>query len=391
MKKKIVILGSTGSIGKTALSIISKEKKKFDIKLLSTNVNVEEIIEQAKKFNVKNIIIADHSRYLFAKNKYKKLKINFYNSFSIIDKIFKPKEIFYSLIAIVGLSGLLPTISIIKFTNNIAIANKESIICGWNLIKKDLIKYNTNFIPIDSEHFSIYILLKNLNVEDVEKIYITASGGPFLKKKTINKKKIKLNQALNHPTYKMGKKISIDSSTLMNKVFEIIEARKLFDINYNQIEILTHPKSYIHSIISFKNGVSKILIHEPDMKIPIFNSIYNNSKIKIHFNPINLKILNNLELNKVNRNQFPLTKILNKFNKKNLSNSLYETIIVTVNDFFVQQYINNKIDYQQLINLINKMLNKPYFLKYRKIEPANIQQIHDLNKYVSSKLTILSI
>ena len=189
----------------------------------------------------------------------------------------------------------------------------------------------------------------------------------------------------------MGKKISIDSSTLMNKVFEVIEAKKIFNINYNQIEILTHPKSYIHSIISFKNGVSKILIHEPDMKIPIFNSLYNNSKIKINFHPINLKILNNLELNKVNRKQFPLIKILNKFYKKNLSNSLYETIIVTVNDFYVQQYINNKIDYQQLINLINKTLNKPYFLKYRKIEPVNIQQIHDLNKYVSSKLTILSI
>ena len=179
MKKNIVILGSTGSIGLNTLSIIRKDKKNFNIKLLSTNKNIKKIIQQAKEFNVKNVIINNRKKYLIAKKKYKKLDINFNNSFLIIDDIFRRKEINYSMISIVGMDGLKPALLLVRYSKNIAIVNKEAIICGWNLIKQKIKKYKTNFIPIDSEHFSIYSLLENHDSDSIDKIFITASGGPF--------------------------------------------------------------------------------------------------------------------------------------------------------------------------------------------------------------------
>ena len=182
MKKKIIILGSTGSIGQNTLSIIKKDKKKFNVQLLSTNKNINKVFQQAREFNVKNIIINDYDKFILAKKKYNKHDIKFYNSFSIIDKLFNKKEIFYSMISIIGIDGLKPSLKLIKYSKNIAIVNKESIICGWSLIKNKLIKYKTNFIPIDSEHFSIYSLIENNQKNNIEQLYITASGGPFLKK-----------------------------------------------------------------------------------------------------------------------------------------------------------------------------------------------------------------
>ena len=199
-KKQIAILGSTGSIGKTTYKIILKNKKTFEIKLLTTNTNYKLIINQAKKLNVKNILISDNKNYLIAKKKYKKTKIKIYNSFKEIKKIFK-KKIDYTMCAISGLEGLEPTLDSIKYSKRVAIANKESIICGWNLIKNKLNKYKTQFIPIDSEHFSIYQLIKGQENKNIKKIIITASGGPFLNKKIKN---VSLSDALKHPNCKMG-------------------------------------------------------------------------------------------------------------------------------------------------------------------------------------------
>tara|TARA_B100001057_G_scaffold455497_1_gene502100 strand:- start:3044 stop:4198 length:1155 start_codon:yes stop_codon:yes gene_type:complete len=384
MKKKIVILGSTGSIGKNTINIIKKDKKNFNIKLLSANKNISELVKQAKEFKVKNIIINDYDKFILAKKKYRKSKINFYNSFSIINKLFKKKELFYSMIAIVGIDGLEPSINLVKYSKNIAIVNKEAIICGWNLIQEQLKKFNTNFIPIDSEHFSIYSLLKNQN-DLVDKIFITASGGPFLNKSLKNVKK---KDALLHPNWKMGKKISIDSSTMMNKVFEVIEAKKLFNLSYKNISILTHPKSYVHAIIIFKNALIKMLIHEPDMRIPIRNSLYTVIEKKLFSHNLNLSILNNLDLKKINRRKFPLTKLLNNLSEKN---SLYETILITINDYFVSKFLNNKIDYNDMIFQIYKHSNSKEFIKFNKIEPKKISDIYDLRDYVSLKLDRLSV
>ena len=213
MIKKIIILGSTGSIGKNTIKIIKKDKKNFDIKLLSTNTNVKDLVKQAKEFKVKNLIINNFSKYVEAKKKYKHLKIKFYNSFSVLDNLYKKKEIYYTMISIVGLDGLKPSLQLIKYSQNIAIVNKESLICGWNLIKKNLTKYKTNFFPIDSEHFSIFSLIENKDVKTIDKIYITASGGPFLNHSNSQLSNVTLKDSLNHPNWSMGKKISVDTQT----------------------------------------------------------------------------------------------------------------------------------------------------------------------------------
>ena len=388
MKKKIAILGSTGSIGKSLLDILKNDKKNFEIVLLAANKNLNELIKQVKLFNVKNIIISDYKTFLKAKKTFKNKKIKIFSNFSNLKIIFKNKKIDYIMSSITGLDGLVPTIKVIKFCKTIAIANKESIICAWDLIKKELKRNKTNFIPVDSEHFSIWSLLSNNNFSSIKKIHITASGGPFIKFNLKEFKKIKLKDALKHPNWSMGKKITIDSATMMNKVFEVIEARHMFNLHYKNISILTHPKSYVHAIVNFNNGLTKLLIHEPNMKIPIHNSIYHTSDKKILSKPINLKILNNLEFNKVNPKKFPLTKIISLLPEYN---SLYETALVTINDYFVKKFLYNKINYLKMINLINYHIHTKSILKLREFSIKNIQDIYKIRNYVSLKLDKLGV
>ncbi|MFL2901483.1 MAG: 1-deoxy-D-xylulose-5-phosphate reductoisomerase [Candidatus Pelagibacter sp.] len=387
MMKKIAILGSTGSIGETTLKIIKKDKKNFKINLLTTNRNINKIFKQAKDFRVKNIIISDLSSYKKAKIKFKRSNINIYNSFDSLNKIIKTKNDLV-MSSITGLNGLLPTLKSIKHTKKILIANKESIICGWNLINKELKKYNTNFVPVDSEHFSIWSLLQNYNSNDIDKIFITASGGPFLKLPKKKFSNISVKKALNHPNWSMGKKITIDSATLMNKVFEVIEAKNIFNLDYDKISILTHPKSYLHAITKFKNGLTKLLLHDPDMKIPIYNSIYTSNVKSLKTPKLNFKILNNLELRDIDTKKFPLVKLLDKLPSHS---SLYETILITVNDYLVFKFLDKKINFQKLINLINRISNFKEFQKFKKIKPKSIDDIYELRDYVSLKLDSLGI
>ena len=388
MKKKIIILGSTGSIGQNTLKIIESNKNNFQVILLSTNKNFNRIFKQAKKFKVKNIIINNFNQYLKAKEKFKRSNIRIFNKFDNIDKIIKKSNIYYSMIAISGLDGLKPTLQLTKYSKNLAVVNKEALICGWSLIKKGLKKYKTNFIPIDSEHFSIFSVIKNFKTEQIDKIFITASGGPFLNypKKKLNR--IKLEDALKHPNWNMGKKITVDSATLMNKVFEVIEAKNIFNLDYKKIFILTHPKSYIHAIVKMKNGLTKIIAHDPDMKIPIYNSIYLSKKKYIKSHSINFKILNDLQLKKVDVNQFPLVKLLKNLPK---NSSLYETVLITVNDYLVQEFLNRRIKFNNLINLIYKISNLKEFKKFKKIKPQKVEDIYLLRDYVSSKMDSLGI
>ncbi len=387
MKKKIAILGSTSSIGKSLLNIIKKDKKNFKIELLTANTNYKDLITQASKFKVKNIIITDSNCFEKTKAICKNKKINIFQNFESLKKIL-PKKIDYVMSAISGIGGLLPTHKIINRTKLIAIANKEAIVCGWPLIKKELTKNKTKFIPVDSEHFSIFSLLHDTNKNEIEKIYITASGGPFINLPKNQFKKIKLNDALKHPNWSMGKKITIDSATLMNKVFEVIEAKNIFNIDYDKISILTHPKSYVHTIIKFKNGLSKFLIHEPDMTIPIYNSVYFEKNKDIKSNPLNFKTLNNLNLQKVEKNKFPLVRLIDKLPKRS---SLFETVLITINDYLVYKFLDKKINFQELTKLINKISNLKEFQKFKKIKPRNIKQIYNLRDYVHLKLNTLGI
>ena len=387
MKKKIAILGSTSSIGKSLLSIIKNDKKKFEIKLLTANTNYKDLIKQAKKFNVKNIIITDPNSFNKAKIYCRNKNLNVYQNFNDLKKIL-PKKLDYVMSAISGIGGLIPTFEIINRTKIIAIANKEAIICGWEFIKKELKRNKTKFIPVDSEHFSLWSLLQNSKTNDIEKIYITASGGPFLNLPKKSFSKITVRKALNHPNWKMGKKITIDSATLMNKVFEVIEAKNIFDIPYKKISILTHPNSYIHSIIKFKNGLTKILAHDPDMRIPIFNSLYLNKSQITRTKPVNLHFLNNLKLKNVNTRKFFLTKTIANLPQKS---SLYETILITVNDYLVFKFLENKISFKDLMQMIQKFSNLKEFQKFKKIKAKNIEDIYRLRDYVSLKMNSLGI
>ena len=377
MKKKIAILGSTGSIGKTLIEIIKKDKKNFKIELLTADTNIQEILKQAKNLNVKNIIITNKKSYL--KLKKKKLKnISIYNNFNSFNNIFK-KKIDYVMVSISGIYGLDPTLNIIKYTKKIAIANKEAIICGWHLIKKNIDKYKTSFVPVDSEHFSVFYALKGNTISNIEKIYLTASGGPLNNIPKNKFKSIKISEAINHPNWKMGKKISVDSATMMNKVFEIIEAKKIFNLKYEKLDILVHPSSYIHAITKFNDGMIKIIAHDTNMKIPIFNSLYENPKKKIKTETLNLKKLNFLDFKKVDMDKFPSIKIIKKLKNKD---SLLETIIVLANDELVKLFLLKKINFNDIINTLLKLINMNKFKKYSQKNPGNINTIFFLNNYI---------
>ena len=382
MKKKIAILGSTGSIGKTLFNILLKEKKNFEIVLLVANKSHKVLMKQAKAFNVKNLIITNKKNYEILKKETLKTNIKVFNDFTQMNKIFK-KKIDYILSSISGIQGLEPTTKIIKFTKKIAIANKESIICGWNLIQTELKKHKTEFIPVDSEHFSIWYGLKNFKTINLEKVFLTASGGPFYKTTLNNFEKIKISDALNHPNWKMGKKISIDSATMINKVYEVIEAKKVFNIGYQKIKILIHPKSYIHAILKFNNGLTNIIVHDTTMKVPIFNTLFLNSNRKLKTNKINTKILNNLNLNNVNVTRYPMVKLLN-FLPDN--HSLFETVIVAANDKLVELFLSNKIKFTDIQKKLFKTIKQKEFQKFKKILPLNISDITNLNNYVRLKI-----
>ena len=384
MKKKIAILGSTGSIGKTLIELIKKDKKNFKVVLLTADKNYEKILKQAKIFDVKNLIITDRKSYL--KLRKKKIKnIRIFNNFNSFNTIFK-KKLDYAMSSISGIYGLEPTIKIIKHTKKIAIANKEAIICGWHLIKKDLKKYKTSFIPVDSEHFSIFYSLSGNKISNIEKIYLTASGGPL---NNIPKKKlktVKISEAINHPNWKMGKKISVDSATMMNKVFEIIEAKKLFNLKYKALDVLVHPSSYVHAITKFKDGMINIIAHDTNMKIPIFNSLYDKKDKKISTNQLDIKKLNFLNFKKVDTSKFPSIKIIKKLQNKE---SLLETIIVLANDELVNLFLLKKINFTDIVNILQKLINMREFKIYNNRKPGNINSIISLNNYIRTKVNKL--
>ena len=380
MKKKIAILGSTGSIGRITFNIIKKNRKEFELVLLTTNKNIKEISKQARELQVKNILINSKTHYLKFKKNSKNKKVNIYNDFQSFNKKFKNK-IDYTMCAISGLAGLKPTLDLIRFSKKIAIANKESIICGWNLIKKELTKNKTEFIPVDSEHFSIRSLLKGSNKLNVEHIFITASGGPFLNLPINKFQNINPFSAVKHPNWNMGKKISVDSATLMNKVFEVIEAQRIFNIDINKFKILIHPKSYVHAIIKFNNGLTKILIHDTDMRIPILNSIYDEKNF-------NFDYLNNLNFNEVDTSKFSSIKILKLIPRKN---SLYETVMVTANDELVHLFLDGKINFLDIVKKLSMIMKLREFNKYRYINPKNFDQIKNLSSYVRLKVNNLCI
>ncbi len=376
MKKTISILGSTGSIGLNSLKIIDKKKNKFKINLLSANKNFKLICTQIKKYKPYIFIINDQKIYRQSINKFKNVKTKIFNNFNL-NKILKKSDITIS--AIPGIAGLEPTITMAKKSKKILIANKESIICGWELIKKAALKNKAEIIPIDSEHFSISNLIKNHNLNEVRKIYITASGGPFLNYKKKQFKTIRPLDAIKHPKWKMGKKISVDSATMMNKIFEIIEAQKLFNIPNNKLDILIHPDSLVHAIIEFKNGLVKFMYHETSMIIPLANALFD-GKVEIenfYKNKFKEKIVKDLKFNKVNKYIFPLIKLKNRAQEY----SSTPIILNAANEILVDHFLNKKLQFLRINKIIMSVLNDRNYKKYAIRKPKNINQIIKIDEW----------
>jgi 1-deoxy-D-xylulose-5-phosphate reductoisomerase len=369
MKKKICILGSTGSIGKSTLEIISKNRNDFDVILLSGNSNFRLLISQAKKFKPKyiyssNFYLTEKIKYFCIKN-----KIIIINDLNLLKKI----KFDITIAAISGIAGLLPTLNIIKFSKKILIANKESIICGWKFIYKELKKNNCSFVPIDSEHFSIFNLIENKNITSIKNIFLTASGGPFFGK-NINLKKVTPLQAIKHPNWKMGKKISIDSANLMNKILEVIEASLIFNLPISKFKIIIHPQSLIHAVVEFKNGLSSMLYHYNDMKIPIANSLYSNFYInKTSSN--NFSFQKNLSFHNADIKKTPSIKILKL---TEILNDKGFILINSLNEILVEKFMENKILFTDIVHKLLSILDSKVVKNY--LKNHQIRHIKDVFK-----------
>ncbi len=378
MKNLISILGSTGSIGLTTLKIMDKNKKFLKPYLFSANSNYKLICHQIKVYQPKIFIVSNYRIFKKVKIKFQKKKIKIFNNFTDIKKL---KKTNITISAIPGIAGLIPTIFMIKKSKKVLLANKESIICGWDIIKQKSILYKTELVPIDSEHYSISKLLENNKINKIKKIYITASGGPFLNYKINQLKNISPKEALKHPKWKMGKKISIDSSTLMNKLFELVEAQKLFNIPNDLLDIIIHPNSLVHAIVKLKNGFTILLYHETSMIIPIANAIFDgniNIENVLNKNQMNIE---NLIFKKVNSKIFPSIKLKNLINKYPSS----PIIINACNEVLVDHFIRGKIAFLSIIKIIMMILKDHKYKKYAIKRPKNINQINEIDMWAKLK------
>ena len=382
MKKKIAILGSTGSIGTSTLDIIKRDKKNFEIVLLVANSNYKKLTKQAVEFSAQNVLIKNKKYYEIVKKILKGKKINVFYGSTPINLIIK-KKLDYTISAIVGLAGLQPTIEAIQVSKNLAIANKETIICGWEILTKFIKKYKTNLIPIDSEHFSIMELTKGLKNSDIEEIIITASGGPFLNTPNKNLKNIKASQATKHPNWKMGKKISVDSSNMMNKVFELIEAVKLFDFDKKKYKIMIHPQSYVHSIVRLKNGLIKMILYNTDMKIPISNILYKGKNIYPNKLSLQTKSLNKNSFYEVDTKKFPSLKLINKCFLYGPSTAI---IVNAANEILVNLFLSGKIRFLDIVAMLNKIFRQKDFKKYAKRKVKSVNDIKITDEWTRLKI-----
>ena len=304
MKKGIAILGSTGSIGTQTLEVISEHRSLFSVEVLTANNNCDLLIEQAKKYKPNAVVIVNRDKYDKVNSELSKLGIKVYAGQKSLEQIVESEEINIVLTALVGYSGLTPTINAIKLGKKIALANKETLVVAGDLITKHSKEYNAPIYPVDSEHSAIFQCLVGENNNAIEKIYLTASGGPFRGKKAAELKKITKKQALRHPNWSMGAKITIDSATLMNKGLEVIEAKWLFNLNKEQIDVVVHPQSIIHSAVQFEDGSIKAQLGIPDMKLPIQYALGFPNRLKNNFKRFSFFDYPNLTFEKADEKTF---------------------------------------------------------------------------------------
>ena len=355
MKKKIAILGSTGSIGIQTLDVIQKNKELFTAEILIAGQNSNLLIKQAKTFKPKIVVINDESKYLHVKEHLKNQKTKVFAGKKEVINVVKNKSIDTVVSAVVGYSGLEPTISAIKAGKNIALANKETLVVAGELINNLIKKYKVKMYPIDSEHSAIYQCILGEEKNKYEKIILTASGGPFRGFKLSQLEKVTPHEALNHPKWKMGKKISIDSATLMNKGLEVIEAKWLFDIDPSNIEVVIHPEAIVHSMVQFIDGSIKAQLGVPDMKIPIQFALTSPYRIESNFPRLSLNKKLSLNFEKPDLNTFKNLKLAFQAIKEGGNKPC---ILNAANEVVVDSFLKKEIKFLEMSNIIEECLNK---------------------------------
>lgn len=365
MKKRIAILGSTGSIGTQTLDVIEQNPTHFEVEVLTANNNARLLIEQTKKFNPNTIVIANENKYDELVDALKNFPVKIYAGSDAIAQIVEMDTIDIVLTAMVGYSGLLPTINAIKSGKTIALANKETLVVAGEMIQKLAFHHRTSIYPVDSEHSAIFQCLVGEGKNKIEKIYLTASGGPFRGKNYDYLKKVTKKNALKHPNWDMGAKITIDSATLMNKGFEAIEARWLFGLNPNQIEVVVHPQSIIHSAVQFEDGSIKAQMGLPDMKLPILYALGFPERFKSNFPRFSFWDYPELTFEKPDLKNF-----------KNLSLALaamdkcgnMPCIVNAANEVAVEAFLKDRVGFCQMTDIIEQSMQKIDYIKHPDLE-----------------------
>ncbi len=359
-KKGIAILGSTGSIGTQALEVIQSHPGLFDVVVLSAESNSELLIEQAKIFKPDSVVIGNEKKYNEVVQALGKYQIKVYSGQESLAQIVEHSEIDLVLTAMVGYSGLKPTISAINAKKQIALANKETLVIAGELISKLAKENKVEILPVDSEHSAIFQCLAGEFHNKIEKIYLTASGGPFRKFTNGEMKKVGPAQALKHPTWKMGTKITIDSASLMNKGLEVIEAKWLFGLEPSQIDVIVHPQSIIHSIVQFEDGSMKAQMGLPDMKLPIQYALAFPYRIKSGFKRFNFMDYPELNFEKVDMERFRNLAIAYKVLKKG-GNA--PCVMNAANEIVVDSFLKGHVGFLEMSDIIEETIERIEFCK----------------------------
>ena len=380
--KNITILGSTGSIGTQALEVINNKKNKFNLIGISANKNVSLLVEQAKLYKPKYVCIVDedYKDILLSQLDSNKYKILF--GISGLLELSQNNDANIMLNALVGYSGMEPTIRAIKAGINVALSNKESLVMAGAIINDLLNKNNVELYPVDSEHSAIWQCIRGERKEEINKIILTGSGGPFRKKDISNFKNITKEEALKHPNWSMGNKITIDSSTMMNKGLEVIEAYWLFNLHINQIEIIIHPESIVHSMVEFLDGSIKAQLGVPSMKVPIQYALTYPEHLELNHKKLDLIDIGVLNFEKPDLNKFKCIQLAYNAIK---SGGSYPVVLNVANDILVSKFLNDKISYLDIPDGIEKVLDRHEFIKEVNLDNINflIQWVH---KYLEEEL-----
>lgn len=359
-KKGIAILGSTGSIGRQALEVLEQYPNQFEVLILTANKNANLLIEQAIKYLPDSVVIADESQYSKVKDELWKYDIKVYAGEQALINIVEMNDVEVVLTALVGYSGLLPTIRAIEYGKNIALANKETLVVAGALITRLAKEKGVNIYPIDSEHSAIFQSWVGDFQNKLEKIYLTASGGPFRGKSVHELQSVTVKEALNHPNWDMGAKITIDSASLMNKGLEVIEAKWLFGLKPNQIEVVVHPQSIIHSAIQFEDGSIKAQLGLPDMKIPIQYALTYPERYPSKFDRFSFFDYPNLTFEKPDLNTFKNLKLAYNTLEKEGNASC---VLNAANEITNKAFIEGKIKFLDIADINEKVLSKATYVK----------------------------